>query len=204
MAAPTECEITFPTDGWTAGAGPGGTATIGCDATSDAEEGANPEIQFLIDDVVAEEVATDVDGNLHLAVDFPIGTSTLTANAVNDDGSFESAPVDVTVLDMTENIGNAADRSVRWYLNFLAGNTVYNVADPLLPSIRSAACKWAGVSEVNYGTIGALNAKAGRTDPLAYASQNACLNLIAYDTDDFNDCVPWLTDQEALFMLATA
>lgn len=198
MPAPTVCEITFPTDGWTAGAAPSGTATIGCDCETDP----STPVQFFLDDVAyGDVVVSDSEGLAELDIDFPIGTTQLKAIAGVDPDTTTSAEVNVIVQDVIDGITTPESRTVRWYLNYLAGNTVTTIPEGFLPSIRQAACQWAGISPANFGTVAALSIKAGITDPTLYVSQNAALNYIAYGSTNRDDCIPWLTDQQALFKI---
>jgi hypothetical protein len=112
--------------------------------------------------------------------------------------------VNITVQDVLTSITSAGDRSVQWYLNFLAGQTVQPGSAVNLLTPREAACVWAGVSVANYGLIGALNVKAGITDPSNYVTANKALNFIKYSTTNPNSCRPWLTNQQALLAICLA
>lgn len=199
MAAPSTCVITSPATS-SVGAGPAGTYSVTVTGTTDASTPVE-----LFDGVTSKGTATSSGAgaftfsNKTLAV----GAHSLTVRAGVDPDFTTSTAVVVTVVDPTADIGDPRNRKAGWYLNFLAGNTVYGIAENLLPPASQAACTWAGVSPLRYGLIGALNVKAGITDPTLYKPVEACLNLIAYNTADLNACRPWLHAQQALYKLAT-
>lgn len=203
MAAPATCVITAPVTNTTLQWLPGGTATVTVTVTTDA---ATP-VQLKFGGVNSGSPVTSNGSGLATFTNksFPIGTTVLTAVAGTAPDTTTSTAINVIVSNPVAAVTKGSDRSVRWYLNWLASQPV-NV-EPALTA-RAAACAWAGVSVVDYGLIGALNVKTANTDRSRWQSVNACLNRLAYgltgpwlpkDTD-----VVWLSNQDALLIIAQA
>lgn len=203
MPAPATCVITAPPTGTTIGALPGGGNTITVTVTTDA---ATP-VQLKFGGVNSGSPVTSNGAGLatFTAKAFPTGTTVLTAVAGTDPDTTTSAAVTVIVQNLIAAITKSSDRSVTWYLNWLAGQNVDH-GPPL--NAHDAACVWAGVAKADYGLIGALNVKASNTDRTRWQGVNAVLNQIKYghsgpwvskDTD-----VVWLSTSDALLAIATA
>lgn len=205
MAAPTTVSITAPASDVTVYSTAAGTATVGVTVASDLTTGTDKLI--TVKDGVATKTsgAPDVAGGFSSpALTWAIGAHSVTAVAANAEGDVTSSAKVITVLDTTATVAKADDRSVQWYLNFLSGAADANVPNSAMQPVRTAACLWAGVTEIDHGTVAALNIKAGITDPSLYVSINKALNLIAYATLNPDVCRPWLTNQGALFKIMNA
>lgn len=201
MAAPATCVITAPANNYTVNAGPDGTALVTVTVTTDA---ATP-VQLKFGAVAHGSPVTSNGSGLatFTNVVFPIGTTVLTAVAGTDPDTTTSTAKNVIVVNALAAIVQGSDRTVKWYLNYLAGQSV--AGEPPLTA-RAAACAWAAVSVVDYDLIGAFNVKAGNTDRTRWQSVNACANRLAYgltgpwlpkDTD-----VVWLSTPNALLVIA--
>lgn len=199
MAVPALCNITSPANGISIGAPLSGTASISVVVATDP---TTPVSLKKNAGAYGAPTTSSAGGAVTFTSQtFTAGANTVRARAGTDPDFLESSIITFTVVDQKAAVVKASDRSSRWYLNFIAGNAVYGIPDILLPTMRSAACLWAGVSEVNFGTVAALNIKAGITDPGLYVSVNKALNLIAYATLNPDVCKPWLTNQGALFKI---
>lgn len=202
MPAPATCVITAPANNYTVDAKPGGTALITVTVTTDATTPV--QLKFGVTNHGAPVTSNGAGLATFTNVAFPIGTTVLTAVAGTDPDFTTSTAKNVIVTNQIALIAAGSDRSVAWYLNWLAGNSISGS----LMTAKDAACLWAGVSNVDYGLIGALNVKASNTDRSRWMSVNATLNQIKYghsgpwlpsDTD-----VVWLSSQNALLAIALA
>lgn len=201
MPAPATSVITSPVTGFTKWVGPGDSYTTSVTGTTDADTPVE-----LLDGVTSKGTGTSNGSGAFTFASkvFAIGSHSLTVRAGTDPDFTTSTAVVITVTDAVTPIARADDRSVAWYLNFLAGTSAANMAANLLLTPKDAACDWAGVSRANFTYTGALNSKAGITDPTLWVSVNKALNLIAYGTTNPDLCRPWLTDQQALLKIALA
>ena len=206
MAAPATCVITFPTTGWTVGAAPNNTATLSVTGTTDPSTPVE-----LFDGVTSKGTSTSNGSGAFTFTSkvFAIGDHSLTVVAGTDPDTTTSAAVTLHVIDVIAAIDDPNNRSMQWYLNFLAGETVYNIPGGSMLSCKDAACNWAGVSKNDYTLLGALNAKATNTVGI-WLPVNQVLNQLA-DPTGFNAKLPclstareWLTDAEALYAIALA
>jgi hypothetical protein len=203
MAVPDECEITYPADLARFGAAPDNTATFTVTGTTDP----SISVQLLLEDVPeGDPVTSSVAGAFSIPVTLPLGAHDLSALAGTDPDTLESSSITVVVFDVVAAIGSdTAEKSVTWYLNFLAGADV--TTNNLLDA-RTAACTWAGVSPADYSMMGALNVKAGNTDRSLWKRVNTVLNQLAQNAATPgsypNARAQWLDNQTALYNICVA
>lgn len=201
MPAPATSVITSPATALTVWVGPGDSYTTSVSCSTDATTAVE-----LLDGVTSKGTGTSNGSGVFTFTSkvFAIGAHSLTVRAGTDPDFTTSAAVVLTVTDALTPIARADDRTVGWYLNFLAGTSAANMQSGLLLTPKDAACVWAGVSRANFTYSGALNTKAGITDPTLWVSVNQALNFIAYGSTNPDACRPWLTDQQALLKIAKA
>lgn len=177
MAAPETCVITFPPDGWVAGAAPDNTATLDVNGTTDA----TTPVEVFDDAGSAGTTTSSAQGAWTVAaVVLELGDNVLMATAGTDPDTTDSTVHTVTVVDTLAAVAKADDRTLQWYLNWLAAG---NVRTPSLLDMKDAACDWAGVSRAQYSLIGALNVKAGNAVGRWQRNMNMLLNQLAQQAE---------------------
>lgn len=198
MAAPETCVIVSPADGVVVGALPDGTAAMDVVGTTDPDV----DVELFFGAVSKGVGSADGDGNFTFAdVIFPTGATMVSVTAGTDPDTTDSAAVTVTVQDLLALIGTGSDRSISWYLNWLAGS---NMSSPSLLTDQDAACLWAGVSTRDYSLIGALNTVAGNARDSWVKNLNVLLNQISQQARGLtyrSYTVPWQSNQAALLTI---
>lgn len=200
------CTQTTPTNLRRYLATPGSTALVSTVGSFTVDASAITNTEMLLD-------AAQVDNEA-----IPSGTLTFTLGPIAvavgahtvQSGAWTSAQTP-HIFSATANItvvqgpADADGWSVTRYMNFLAGNST-TMSDVTGTTLRAAACQWAGVSIVDFTTVGALNMRAGNTGRQLWVDMTTALNLIAYGVTSVRQLrdLKYLNDQDALYKIATA